>query len=44
MGGGILNNFDWLFLGFTISFDGWKILKLNNETELQCSIGQQIAF
>jgi len=28
MGGGILNNFDWLFSGFTMSFDGWKILKV----------------
>jgi len=28
MGGGILNNFGWLFSGFTMSFDGWKILKV----------------
>jgi hypothetical protein len=44
MGGEILNNFDWLCSGFTIYFDGLKILNLNSETELQCSIGQQIAF
>jgi hypothetical protein len=29
MGGGNLSNIDWLFAGFTISFQGWKILKLS---------------